>query len=228
MEFSFSGRFNPCFGGNQKSNCSILLYPEFIQISFNPCFGGNQKSNYAWAIPGDHWEVCFNPCFGGNQKSNYEKKGLKIPTFSVSILVLVEIRNQIPIPWKRDGDPRECFNPCFGGNQKSNRTATESGLSLTASFNPCFGGNQKSNVIIYPVPVRYTLCFNPCFGGNQKSNSAGLPRLPCDLAFQSLFWWKSEIKLIWRNERRCPNRVSILVLVEIRNQIFWIARRQRW
>ena len=53
---------------------SILLYPELIQISFNPCFGGNQKSNVHMGNEENKMITSFNPCFGGNQKSN-EREG---------------------------------------------------------------------------------------------------------------------------------------------------------
>ena len=159
----------------------------------------------------------------------------------VSILVLVEIRNQIIV--KCPGQVSLiCFNPCFGGNQKSNsifwKTITEtykfqslfwwkSEIKSTArsfagqlyefqslfwwkseiksssmrsimlsgiSFNPCFGGNQKSNCQLRNKVELSKKCFNPCFGGNQKSNMFCEIVRSRDLEFQSLFWWKSEIK----------------------------------
>ena len=68
-----------------------------IILRFNPCFGGNQKSNLARALILVDVEFGFNPCFGGNQKSNKEKEKRGKDCEKVSILVLVEIRNQILI-----------------------------------------------------------------------------------------------------------------------------------
>ena len=68
------------------------------------------------------------------------------------------------------------------------------------------------------------MSFNPCFGGNQKSNFLTAENEDGHIEFQSLFWWKSEIKSITSlNDNQIIQGVSILVLVEIRNQIsnYW-------
>ena len=90
--------FNPCFGGNQKSNGYRPDPQEMEKIQFQSLFWW--KSEIKWKerpVVALRW-VSFNPCFGGNQKSNFPLLcNLHQPVFIVSILVLVEIRNQISL-----------------------------------------------------------------------------------------------------------------------------------
>ena len=87
----------------------------------------------------------------------------------VSILVLVEIRNQIPIV-------------VFSFSARK----VVSILVLVEIRNQIRDIDQRRSMFLKS--------FNPCFGGNQKSNSPGYIRNLNSGMFQSLFWWKSEIK----------------------------------
>ena len=136
------------------------------------------------------------------------------------------------------------FNPCFGGNQKSNKESVKRFGKIHKRFQSLFWWKSEIKYKLTGAINFVIWSFNPCFGGNQKSNSNFSNfELVC-FWFQSLFWWKSEIKLsfigsagpnIWGfnpcfggNQKSnsslvettgCRIWVSILVLVEIRNQI---------
>ena len=190
-----SGSFNPCFGGNQKSN--LLGYQQegdITILSFNPCFGGNQKSNKKNQHFRIDTSICFNPCFGGNQKSNdysrvesscyfrmfqslfWWKSEIKSATMTsiksrtlVSILVLVEIRNQMAMI------------------EANGEEITKVSILVLVEIRNQIDRPFSFSCISIP-------CFNPCFGGNQKSNNFAAKGNFVAEGFQSLFWWKSEIK----------------------------------
>ena len=162
-------------------------------LSFNPCFGGNQKSNKVVVKATLLLDAGFNPCFGGNQKSNQTPEYQNDSDNNVSILVLVEIRNQINAKYPLS--PR------------------------ATSFNPCFGGNQKSNCSNSRSPQKRSM-FQSLFWWKSEIKSLFSNFIfPSFCSFQSLFWWKSEIKSRESYQVMQGRKVSILVLVEIRNQI---------
>ena len=137
---------------------------------------------------------CFNPCFGGNQKSNLPTKRYWLMARFVSILVLVEIRNQI-----EGGVPNVIF-----ATYVSILVLVEirNQIIRLSRFFPWIAWVS----ILVLVEIRNQIFFL-------------IPGYSFIGKFQSLFWWKSEIKFLDRRERGWSYRVSILVLVEIRNQI---------
>ena len=162
--------FNPCFGGNQKSNKNIKNICYLTNNRFNPCFGGNQKSNP---------DVFYDEIYRAGVsilvlvEIRNQMQTILFQLIShaiVSILVLVEIRNQILTITQMLVPVFPSFNPCFGGNQKSNYAVHIPYRLQENRFNPCFGGNQKSNRSLLSDFVVSDFGFNPCFGGNQKSN----------------------------------------------------------
>ena len=168
--------------------------PSFLQrFLFQSLFWWKSeiKSKYFYII--ELTDQCFNPCFGGNQKSNQNYQQPKLCQVVVSILVLVEIRNQIP---------------------------TKTNLkTLTPKFQSLFWWKSEIKSQYLSTNKKPWLRFNPCFGGNQKSNRFVNTDGPVFTEFQSLFWWKSEIKSNKNKSKNLDSQVSILVLVEIRNQI---------
>ena len=112
--------FNPCFGGNQKSN-HIMNFCIFLNSQFQSLFWWKSEIKSILAPLKLSINRCFNPCFGGNQKSN------KISSKPTSCRLrkfqsLFWWKSEIKLVQARNGAGRRiiCFNPCFGGNQKSN------------------------------------------------------------------------------------------------------------
>ena len=165
--------------------------------------------------------LCFNPCFGGNQKSNAMEQWSPAEPFPVSILVLVEIRNQIllaagspvmifsqfqslfwwksEIKWIQTGSSRD------GKDTVSILVLVEIRNQMERETGGCVKMSEFQSLFWWKSEIKFSSplqsssacvhCFNPCFGGNQKSN----------------------IAQIYRSSKHIL--VSILVLVEIRNQI---------
>ena len=115
---------------------------------------------------------------------------------------------------------KDSFNPCFGGNQKSNSQEAPQQFGA-GSFQSLFWWKSEIKFTKKCGEVELLHTFQSLFWWKSEIKFLESTKsFPDTSRFQSLFWWKSEIKSCFPSPANYPPIVSILVLVEIRNQIW--------